>query len=112
MSTSVIVYAGNDYTGDLAVQLPPAGLDITGFELTFTVAERVSGDIVIEKTYGEVTADDYIEGVALVELEAFDTIGLGNGPLNYELTGLDYEFRERTLLQGRFYITTGLESGS
>ena len=120
MSTSVIVFAGDDYLGDRAVQLPPATdpagepIDLTGYDLTFTVAERVSGDLVILKTsdYGDVREDDYLPGVALVELDGLDTLGIGNGPLNYELSGLDYEQHERTLLQGRFYVTTGVVSGS
>lgn len=122
MSTDVIVNAGDDYTGDRHVILPAATedgtpIDIDGYDFTFTVAERVSGDIVIVKTsdYGDVTAavQDYDTiGVAYVELAGSDTLLIGNGPLNYELTGIDYEFRERTLLQGRFYVTTGNETGS
>lgn len=120
MSTNVVVNAGDDYTGDRPVQLPPAvgqagdPIDLTGYDLTFTVAERVSGDVVIVKTsdYGDVSPDDYLEGVANVTLFGFDTIALGNGPLNYELSGIDYELREHTLVQGRFYVTTGVASGS
>ena len=114
MTTNVVVNAGDDYLGDRAVQLPSADVDISALDLTFTVAERVSGEIVIVKTadYGDVRADDYIEGVALVELYGIDTEGIGNGPLNYELTGVDYDLRERTLVQGRFYVTTGNTAGS
>ena len=114
MTTSVIVNAGDDYIGDRAVSLPPATVDISSMDLVFTVAERVSGDIVIMKTsdYAQITVDTYLEGVALVELDGIDTLFQGNGPLNYELTGVDYDARERTLVQGRFYITTGNEAGS
>lgn len=120
MSTNVVVNAGDDYLGDRAVQLPPAvdqagePIDLVGYDLTFTVADRVSGDVVIVKTtdYGDVLPDDYLTGVANVELFGVDTIAIGNGPLNYELSGTDYDLRERTLLQGRFYVTTGVATGS
>ena len=120
MSTDVVVNAGDDYTGDRRVELPPATdfagpIDITQYlDLTFIVAERVSGDLVIFKTsdYGDVTPDDYLEGVANVTLDGIDTIAIGNGPLNYELDGVDYDGRQRTLLQGRFYVTTGVVTGS
>ena len=123
MTTNVVVNAGDDYLAERAVDLPPAvdddgnPIDLTGYDLTFMVAERVSGDVVIIKTsdYGQIDVG-YQEygriGVAAIELFGMDTIALGNGPMNYELTGVDYDFRERTLLQGRFYVTTGLTDGS